>query len=374
MTEHRYIEPLDIVHFRGNRLFGEAGSLSTTMALPLPSVMAGALRSAILAADEVDLQAFAEGRVTHPALGTPGMPGSFALTALTLARRLSDGQHESLHPWPADLVTAEGAGVAGLRYTKPMMLDTELLHSGPLAQLPVLAEGAERAKPNRAQWLTAEGWQRYLTHETVDSTRHVITEDALWKRESRIGIGLRAQTRSADDGKLFTSDALSFRPGIGFCVAVTGAVPPRTGTLRLGGDGRGAGIAVWAGVALPSAPLAAIVSAGRCRIVLTSPGIFADGWRLPTDKEGRFSVAEVRGRVVAAQVARSQVVSGWDLAKWQPKPAERVAPTGSVYWLDELDGSEEALSALQAQGLWPDGQVDASRRAEGFNRFTFASF
>jgi CRISPR-associated protein Cmr3 len=108
--------------------------------------------------------------------------------------------------------------------------------------------------------------------------------------------------------------------------------------------------------------------------VLTTPGIFANGWRLPTDQAGRFSAGEVRGRVVAAQVARSQVVSGWDLAKWQPKPAERVAPTGSVYWLDELEASEESLFALQAQGLWPEGHIDAARRAEGFNRFTFASF
>ena len=91
MTEHRYIEPLDMVHFRGNRLFGAAGSLGTTMALPLPSVIAGALRSAVLASDDVDLQAFAQGRVMHPALGTPDAPGSFALTALTLARRLADG-------------------------------------------------------------------------------------------------------------------------------------------------------------------------------------------------------------------------------------------------------------------------------------------
>ena len=69
---------------------------------------------------------------------------------------------------------------------------------------------------------------------------------------------------------------------------------------------------------------------------------------------------------------RAEVVSGWDLAHWQPKPAQRAAPTGSVYWLDELDATPKALRELVEQGLWPGAGADAGRRAEGFNRLALA--
>ena len=119
--------------------------------------------------------------------------------------------------------------------------------------------------------------------------------------------------------------------------------------------------------------LAALASAGRCRLVLTSPGLFPDGWRPPgVDADGRFALGDVRGRLVSAAVPRAQTVSGWDLAAWQPKPAQRAAPSGSVYWLDQLEATPEALGKLAAAGLWGEPCDDQQRRTEGFNRFTFA--
>ena len=115
--------------------------------------------------------------------------------------------------------------------------------------------------------------------------------------------------------------------------------------------------------------------ARRCRIVLTSPGIFTNGWRLPgVDTDGRFNLHGVRGRLVCATVPRFETISGWDLALRQPKPALRVAPAGSVYWLDEFDTTPDALDKLAAAGLWAEPCEDASRRAEGFNRFAFATY
>jgi CRISPR-associated protein Cmr3 len=78
-------------------------------------------------------------------------------------------------------------------------------------------------------------------------------------------------------------------------------------------------------------------------------------------------------------VPRFDTVSGWDLARWQPKPALRAAPAGSVYWLDELDTTPEAFRKLAATGLWAESGEDAkpesaSRRAEGFNRFWLAAW
>lgn len=122
--------------------------------------------------------------------------------------------------------------------------------------------------------------------------------------------------------------------------------------------------------------------ARRCRLVLTTPGLFPHGW-LPTgadpaerrnDGAVRFALHGLQGWIVAAALPRGQVVSGWDLARWRPKTALRSVPTGSVWWL-ELDAGipPESYAKLVAQGLWDEAQYDGDpRRAEGYNRIAFA--
>jgi hypothetical protein len=80
-TQHRFIEPLDVLFLRGNKLFGDPGSHGESLVPPWPSAAAGALRSQLLGHDGIDLTAFAQSRINHPSLGTPQVPGSFALTA-----------------------------------------------------------------------------------------------------------------------------------------------------------------------------------------------------------------------------------------------------------------------------------------------------
>ena len=63
-----------------DKLFGDAGSYGESLVPPWPSVAAGALRSAMLANEGTDPAAFAQGRITHPTLGTPKVPGTFTIT------------------------------------------------------------------------------------------------------------------------------------------------------------------------------------------------------------------------------------------------------------------------------------------------------
>ena len=110
-------------------------------------------------------------------------------------------------------------------------------------------------------------------------------------------------------------------------------------------------------------------------MVLATPGIFPDGWRLPgTDTEGRFACHGVRGHVVCAAVPPAEVVSGFDLARRQPKPAERAAAAGSVYWIEDLEADAHSLGKLAEHGLWATLEDNPSRRSEGFNRITLASY
>jgi len=371
-----FIQPLDVLVLRGNHLFGAAGSYGAAQMPPWPSVFAGALRSHLLAAGGHDPQAFGRGGIEHPELGTPERPGPFTLAGVQLARRGKEGRIERLFPLPADAVVLtdkdETRTVHGLQPRAPM------LPSGwTLPLMPVLK--APQGKPDSGWLLDEAGWQLWLQGETVERAHLVKTSD-LWRMESRPGVGLDANRRAAEDGKLFTVQAVAMRPEAGFVVQVqgcTGPLPP--GMLRLGGDGRAARLLTDLPESelppLPRVEPRALLDAGRLRILLTSPGLFADGWKLPgVDAEGRFSLHGVKGRLASAAVARAETVSGWDLARRAPKPARRVAPTGSVYWIDQLEATPEALDKLVETGLWLDADENPSRRAEGFNRIVLGAW
>jgi CRISPR-associated protein Cmr3 len=375
--QHRYIAPLDVLFLRGNKLFGDPGSHGESLVPPWPSAAAGALRSQVLAHDGVDLLAFAQGHIDHPSLGTPKVPGSFALTAFTLARQAADDSVQTLHAMPADLVVTKNNEVQTIQSLRPQPPSHGLQSSGTLVQVPVLPE-AVRRKAETGLWLTQAGWQSYLNGHLPNPATDLVNTGELWAIDARVGIGMDAGTGSVEVGKLFTAQAVAFKPGIGFVASVRGAALPEQGTLRLGGDGRGASSQSVA-YQTPQADMHAIAAHGRCRIVLTTPGLFAKGW-LPngftqqSDGHHWLELHGVRARLVCATVPRAETISGWDLAHWQPKAALRAAPTGSVYWLDELQASPEALGKLAESGFWSAACEDTQRRAEGFNRFAFAAY
>jgi hypothetical protein len=99
--EYCFLEPLDVLFLRGNKLFGDPGSFGEAIVPPWPSVAVGALRSRMLVDAKADLsnpESWPEG------LGTPEKPGSFGVMAFHLARRFADGRVECLIAPPADLV------------------------------------------------------------------------------------------------------------------------------------------------------------------------------------------------------------------------------------------------------------------------------
>ncbi len=373
MTTYRFLQPLDVLYLRGNKLFGDPGSYGESLIPPWPSVAAGALRSHMLADDGFDLAEFAAGRTPHPTLGTPERPGSFAVSAFHLARRSPNGRVEGRFAPPADLVlTRSDDDSLTIERLTPCLITPGIHSSAPLAKLPVLAEPARR-KPVFGYWLTQRGWDRYLAGQSIEQDDFESTSD-LWKLDTRVGVGLDPELRRADDGKLFTAQSVALSADVGFLVGVDGAVPTTEGTLRLGGDGRAAAIRL-ADYTASTLDLGALVNARRCRLVLTTPGLFPAGWLPPgAQANGRWQLGGVSGTLVCAAVPRAEVISGWDLAQWQPKPAQRAAATGSVYWIEDLDATAETLRKLAIAGLWDETTDNPQRRAEGFNRFTFAVY
>jgi len=379
MCAWRFIQPVDTLSLRGNKLFGAAGDFGESSFLPKPSVLAGALRSLLLAqtADEIERFAGQERRLSDAELdrilGTPAQPGEFALQGVFPARRAADGRVRLLLPLPADLLAFdEGRTVRALEPQRlPFGIGASALQG--LSHVAVLRQ-PELAKPESGWLLSEAGIAVYLAGRSVQP-EHLVKQSDLWAREARVGIGLSRTSRTAEDGKLFTVEHTVPRQpehgghAVGLAVHVGGAEPrlPETGLLRLGGDGRAAAM-----TAMPapdwSAPLPAIGRTRRFKLVLTTPGLFSDGWR-PLLPDG------LKARLVCAAVPRFEVISGWDLAAWKPKDAERAAPAGSVYWFQDFDGDPDKLADWVAGGLWGENaDCDPRRRAEGYNNALLAAW
>lgn len=392
MTEYRFIEPLDVLYLRGNKLFGDASSYGEALMPPWPSLAAGALRSRILADHGIDLAAFAQAHehlpdlsdVLHACLGTPRKPGEFRISLFTLACREND-QVQLCFPLPADVVVTAKA-LDNATYLQPTAWHSALQSSYALSQPPLL-RAAGPAKPQSNLWLNAAGVRAWLNGEKLGK-EHLLRGGKLWQFDDRLGIALNGAQRTVARGMLYTAQtvALKRRDGygqgrdVGFLVGVDGAesLLPKDGLLRFGGDGRGAVLqTVSSKNLLPAPDWRRIEQERRFRLALATPGLFADGWRLPgLDADNLWHGPDgCTARLVAAAVHRADTVSGWDLAKQQPKPAQRIAPVGSAYWFEDFQGKSETLRKLTADGFWAMSDYpERSRRAEGFNNVLIAAW
>ena len=373
-----FIEPLDVLILRGNKLFADAGSHGEALMPPWPSVAAGALRSRMLIDAGIDPAAFAAGRASiapelASVLGSVAQPGSFRIAHFGLARHAGkDGvaAFEPLLPLPADISVDEHGHATALQ---PTRLHAALACSHPLPLPPTLLQPAA-GKPKSGLWLTAAGIAAWQLGQALSAVqRHWVAASELWSLDSRLGIALEPGRNTVADGQLYTSEAVALKPRVGFVAQITGAdgLIPQGGLLRFGGDGHAASVKACA-VSLPRADTRALASARRFRLLLTSPGIFPDGWRLPgMQADGRWHFHGASARLASAALPRLETLSGWDVALHRPKPALRAVPTGSVYWLDDFQGDPAALDALADEGLPLD---DRSRRAEGFNNCLLAAW
>jgi CRISPR-associated protein Cmr3 len=401
MTSFYFVEPVDSLFVRGNLAFGDSGEHGAGVIPPSPSLFAGAFRSAILGADPDALVRFVRRGATGDAkldavlgtltreTGSITQPGAFRLTWSSLAGRKSGKVPMAVEPvfaLPADLVRLE-KGFAQLTPHTPSALVVDG-RDRDLPDVAILRTG-KQTKPLGGSYLRAAGWRTHLSGETPDSDADAVKAVAMHGRDPRLGIGLNAGSRTVESGLIYTTEGHAFSPpaaldlpglfdSTGFLVGLDGVegILPETGFLRLGGDGRGAHCQ-RVDYQPPAAPLDTIARAGRFRLILTTPGLFADGWLPPcvSRETGsyRLQIAGCTARLVCAAVPRREIVSGWDLLAWKPKDAQRAAPAGSVYWFENLHGPPEKLAAWLAGGLWGDN-IDHQRRAEGYNLATLAAW
>ena len=382
MTQNVFLRPLDVLYLRGNRLFEGAGAYGEALMPPWPSLAAGAIRSRMLADAGEDIGRFAAGARLggtrlNDSLGTPAEPGAFRVSAFVLARRNDpSGEVKPRMPLPGDVIVTAPNKLDDATYLRPCELPLQT--SANLPKVPVL-EAASPCKPTTGLWLDSDGWVAYLQGQPIRPD-HLKRSSVLWGLDSRLGIALDDASGTAATGNLYTAETVALREDIGFLVRVEGAdgLLPESGLLRLGGDGRGSAVQTVK-VKWPEPDWEHIEKERRFRVVLSTPGIFPNGWLLPGCTSGGHWCGQrgMRARLVAATVARAGVVSGWDLARRQPKTARRTVPVGSVYWFENLEGGTEGLRKLSDEGLWScmtKNEIDSGRRAEGFNNIQIAAW
>jgi CRISPR-associated protein Cmr3 len=375
--EYVRIAPIDVLYLRGNRLFADGGDAEPVMP-PWPSLFAGALRSRMLVDRQEDEDAFRAGGLGGM-LGDVIGRGAGELGTFRVAFGCLETDYGRAYPPPADVVVTEEAGESRVHRLRPERAERlGVVGSFALPRAPVLPVSSPR-KPLAGHWLSEAGLLAWQRGECPPSSALVDQRD-LWKEDPRLGIALDAGRRSAAEGMLYTTRTVSLAPGVRFLVAIAGGgglVPDRK-LVRLGGDGRGATVERWAPEHTAGLPWHRIPATDRFTMLLVAPCLSPAGW-LPPGTEARdgqqvWTWGSLRARVVAAAVGRPQVISGWDLPGGHPKPAVRVIPAGTVYWMERMDGPLDALSDALERGLWPDEAAAPARRAEGFNSVWFGEW
>ena len=399
-TNYYYVRPTDSLFVRGNLAFGDSGEHGSGLMPPPPSLFAGAFRSSLLGRDASQLSSFfGDGMCSDAALaqclGTPEVPGDFCITWLSLAGEpgqsgpaaSSGAQPEPVMPLPADLLMLGKSFVT----LEPRPVAAGVASAGDLPLRATLVF-AKQEKPKGGLYLSAKGFSQHLGGQRPEPA-HGIESKHLYQRDPRLGIGLNADARTAEEGQIYTTEGFAFSPkneqtaakfaSTGFLVGIQGVADlmPIEGVLRLGGDGRSAHYRRVAFNPATQGFFEAHLRGGggksltRFRLILQTPALFTQGW-LPQgvtcqdDGSYRLQGDGFSARLACAALGRRDTVSGWDLFQWAPKPAQAAVPAGSVYWFDELVGDVGKLAAWVNQGLWPQNRapLQQSRRAEGYNR------
>ena len=193
-------------------------------------------------------------------------------------------------------------------------------------------------------WLTAEGMNAVL-RGSVPSDKDVISDMCLWKSEYRVGLGRNRETRTAEEGMLYSANHIRLRRDVSLGARIHGLPddwkPPLGDLLPLGGEGRLAACSGWEGELGIESPFQNEDIPNELTVTALSP--------LDLDEaahDGRQStIAELgNGKVVSACIDRPQQIGGWDTRKREPLPLRSALPAGSVLFCEISDtGAFEKL-------------------------------
>jgi CRISPR-associated protein Cmr3 len=315
-----FLEPTDVWLFRDGRSFDAfSDHRAASLFPPYPTVVQGAIRSHHLIVAGVDLR---DRKAIVDAVGTGHDVGNLRLRGPFLARR--DGERVARYfPQPADAVSVTREPPT-LRPASPPEVPSATLVSVPTPRL--LGVRDQPAKVQTDLWLLEDDLGAYLKGRTVAA----VCGRSLFLREVRSGIGRDDAKRTTREGALYEAEFIRVHPDVGLLVEMEGYDGwPKSGIMRIGGEGRGAR---FEQVTAASWPVPPDPLPRRFKVYFATPTFFAAGW-LP-EHGGWTRYFEGDAELVAAAVGRYESVGGFDVASRSHKPARRYVPAGSVYYFE----------------------------------------
>lgn len=297
-----------------------------------------------------------------------------------------------LAPAPADALLLGDGNTGKLVPLVPLALGAGLHTDLPphLALVGMRERAPSKPHPGAPRFWRWREFERWLADSPAGDSwvdPHLLGHAGLTP-ETRTHVRIDYGSKSHDPGGLFQTRGLEFvRADAGggqprrLALAVEVDGPARfegaisEGLAPLGGERR---VVSWRRgdgrfPACPTAVRESIMGERHCRLVLVTPAHFERGFE-PSWLQGEHF--GVRAVVRAMAVGHPQVISGWDFEKRRPKPTRRLAPAGTVIflelrgefshvaeWVDQTwmrcvsDGGQDRLDGfgLAALGVW-DGR------------------
>ena len=331
MTQRQYwfcIEPVDTLFFRGAEGM-EAGEHHEvdTMFPPLPETICGALRTAVMAQNQVVPAEFLDQpkRYTHlPLLGTPERSG------LTVTGPLFAVDGKMLFPAPAHWFTdknvlkeAKDGATIQVETARPLDSGGIGLCGGASKPFWVHRPIGRDLVPLSGYWVTADaieavGEEKFSLslcrdlEEFIPDNPILVEPGILFRREPRTGIALTSG-RTAQKGHLYSSVHIRMAEGVSLVFAIdrnpVGCLAS-AGILQLGGEQRVCRYRMVQGTSLPRSG---------------SSGL-------------RLALCPVPTELIPADVPRAagkiSRVGGWDMKNRFHKPMQGYYPVGSVFAAD----------------------------------------
>lgn len=359
------IEPRDPIIFRDGRPFNPTpGARAKSLPFPYPSILAGAVRTR---AGQDEKGVFDKGRIDE--LLQVGIRGP-VLTEI-------DQPNGWYFPAPEDCRVIQPEGEkdekTGKRlWARPVSLEENEwtnLEDGlaPISITPVKKDKPHTKAPRFWKWEKLKEWLENPANDEQPLNPDDLGIPSLIV-ESRIHVKIKAGEQTAEKGMLFETSGLEFvrvadKKASLYALAVETEAALTEGADFLGGERR---MVNWLkGGKLPACPREikdAIRRTQHCRLLLATPALFENGY-LP--KWVETCTPGVTVHVVAAAMPRYQAVSGWDYRNNQQKASRRLAPAGSVYFL-QLTSDDTAIGQF-IENIWLCNISDAEQdRRDGF--------
>lgn len=349
-----------------------AGQIDSMFPPPAPTLI-GALRTALGDYLEVDWQAFARGEANpeaHALIGCGSDLGQMRVKGPYIARTVDKDTHQRIYPAPAALLRQQDTANIKNHQGRTSTVTLHRLHigqpirsdMGEIALPEINSNTPAGAKPLNDAWLSEQGLSQWLSGNTPDADTAIHQHDII-DYESRLGIARNNHLATVQEGMLFQTRHIRMRdPSLVLSLTLDGLsekleieLDDYKTSLRLGGEGREAGVSIRSGQLLSAFSRSPCTSSGLT-LYLATPALIDHG-RLPNftpalNDNGNIycwngEIHGVRLRLVSAATYRQQRIGGWDMKTRSPKPIRSLTPAGSVFYCELTDPDIDINEAIK---------------------------